>query len=116
MGIDLHPEAQAEFIEAASYYEERVPGLGEKFVDELESLEALLAANPEIGASMERPFRQLLFRRFPLFLNLHDRKREALGFGGCASPAAAGLLAGSRGTLTCYSNRRARHANRWQAA
>jgi len=31
MDIELHPEADAELIEAAVFYESRVDGLGERF-------------------------------------------------------------------------------------
>ena len=32
MRYEFHPEAEAEFIEAATYYERNVPGLGERSV------------------------------------------------------------------------------------
>ena len=31
MKLEFHPEAELELIEAAAYYELRVPGLGERF-------------------------------------------------------------------------------------
>jgi len=43
MRYEFHPEAEAEFIEAAAYYERSVPGLGERFGAEVRgTLELLL--------------------------------------------------------------------------
>ena len=32
----FHPEAEAEFLHAASFYENKSTGLGQRFVDEIE--------------------------------------------------------------------------------
>jgi toxin ParE1/3/4 len=68
MDIEFHPEAEEEFIEAARFYETRVPGLGSRFIDELEALEALLKGRPEIGAQIDAMFRRAVFRKFPFSL------------------------------------------------
>jgi hypothetical protein len=34
--VRLHPEALAEYAEAVGFYEERVPGLGHEFFDEVQ--------------------------------------------------------------------------------
>jgi plasmid stabilization system protein ParE len=68
MDIEFHPEAEEEFIEAAAYYEARVPGLGSRFIDELETLEALLVERPGIGEPIDALFRRAVFRRFPFSL------------------------------------------------
>ena len=68
MEIEFHPEAENEFIEASRRYETKVPGLGDKFINELEGLQALLIQNPRIGAHIGDPFRRVVFRRFPFSL------------------------------------------------
>lgn len=35
MRLELAPPAEAEMIAAARYYEDRAPGLGERFLDEV---------------------------------------------------------------------------------
>jgi plasmid stabilization system protein ParE len=65
MEIELHPEAELEFIESSAYYESRVLGLGEKFINELEGIKLVLLSNPRIGAPVNHIFRKALFRRFP---------------------------------------------------
>jgi plasmid stabilization system protein ParE len=68
MAIEFHPEAEEEFIEAAQYYEARVPGIGSRFIDELEALEALLTERPAIGEQIDENFRRVVFRKFPFSL------------------------------------------------
>jgi hypothetical protein len=36
MRLIYHPDAEAELLEAVRYYEERLPGLGERFLHEFE--------------------------------------------------------------------------------
>lgn len=69
MKVEIHPEAEREFIEASRYYEARVPGLGEAFVSELEQLKNLLSRYPELGSnSTANNLRRLTFPRFPYSL------------------------------------------------
>ncbi len=68
MGIEFHPEAEEEFIEAAQYYEARVSGLGSRFIDELEALVALLTERPAIGEQIDGKFRRTVFQKFPFSL------------------------------------------------
>jgi hypothetical protein len=39
--LEFHPEAEQEFLEAISYYEAEVPGLGERFEAEMQRASAL---------------------------------------------------------------------------
>ena len=68
MDIELHPEAELEFVEASQRYESRVPGLGTRFIDEFEGLRDLLREHPEIGVRITKPFRRAVFRTFPFSL------------------------------------------------
>jgi hypothetical protein len=36
MNYEFHPEAEIELLDAAAHYEAEVPGLGERFADEVE--------------------------------------------------------------------------------
>ena len=65
MEIELHPEADLEFIEASRRYESKVPGLGVSFIDEFEGLKDLLGQHPEIGVRITKTFRRAVFRKFP---------------------------------------------------
>jgi hypothetical protein len=51
-----HPDAEAELIESARFYEQRVPSLGGQFLD---------AAELAIGAILEVGVRRYLMPRFP---------------------------------------------------
>lgn len=68
MKIELHPDAEQEFIEASQYYEVRASGLGEAFISELEYLKNLLSHYPELGSSTADNLRRLTFPRFPYSL------------------------------------------------
>jgi toxin ParE1/3/4 len=59
------PLAREELIEAASFYEARVPGLGAAFLDDVDRSIEVLCESPQIGAAAGRTFRKLLLRRFP---------------------------------------------------
>ena len=50
MKYEFHPEAEDEFLEAAAHYESEVPGLGDRFGDEVERVVSLLLEHPELGA------------------------------------------------------------------
>lgn len=52
MNYEFHLEAELEVLEAAARYESEVPGLGERFGDELERVIQLLLENPQLGAPM----------------------------------------------------------------
>ena len=68
MKSEFHPEAEQEFIEASVFYESRVPGLGERFIAEVERAAELLTERPEIGQRIDQVFRRMVLRRFPYLL------------------------------------------------
>ncbi len=65
MVVRLHPEALAEYAEAVGFYEERAPGLGREFYDEVERVLRLIEANPALGSPFDGPYRRAFCRRFP---------------------------------------------------
>jgi plasmid stabilization system protein ParE len=64
----FHPEAEPEFIEAAARYEEKVPGLGKRFSDEVHRAIDLLLDNPQLGSPLNRDLRYFVLRRFPFLI------------------------------------------------
>jgi plasmid stabilization system protein ParE len=61
----FHPEADAEYAEAARFYTEIQPELGGRFFDEIESAIATVCAHPRQFHEFEPPVRRCLARRFP---------------------------------------------------
>jgi len=65
MRLEFHPEAESELIEAAVYYDEQVPGLGERFESEIRHATDLLLDQPEIGLPVDPDLRKFILTRFP---------------------------------------------------
>jgi plasmid stabilization system protein ParE len=65
MNYELHPEAELELLDAAARYESEIPGLGERFADEVERVVELLLERPELGARVAGEIRHLVLHRFP---------------------------------------------------
>ena len=65
MRVIHHPHAEAELIEAARYYEARVPALGAQFLDAVSSAVADIVAAPARWRPIEADVRRYLMRRFP---------------------------------------------------
>jgi toxin ParE1/3/4 len=68
MRYEFHPEAEAEFIEAATYYERNVPGLGERFGNEVRRTIELLLDYPVLGLLIDANLRKVILSRFPYYL------------------------------------------------
>ena len=68
MKLEFHPEAEKEFLEAVSYYEAQVAGLGGRFEAELRTAAALLLEYAEIGPLVDTHLRKLVLDRFPYYL------------------------------------------------
>lgn len=65
MRVEFHPEALSEFQEAAQYYATQQPGLGLRFVEQVEGVINSLADHPETYAVFEQDVRRCLTKRFP---------------------------------------------------
>lgn len=46
----FHPDAEVELAAQAHYYDERSPGLGQRFADEVQAAIELAASLPRIGS------------------------------------------------------------------
>jgi hypothetical protein len=49
MRLEVHSEARAEFLQAVSFYDAQVPGLGFRFITEIERCHKVLLETPLIG-------------------------------------------------------------------
>ena len=58
-------EAQDEFLEQISYYEEQQKGLGDRFRESVEAATALASAHPKLGSSWKLRTRRVFPRGFP---------------------------------------------------
>ncbi len=72
----LRPEAEADALEAYRWYSEQLPGLGERFIAEVENALELIRANPEAHRKLHREFRRVLTNRFPyaIFYAIRDSR------------------------------------------
>lgn len=76
--LDFHPVVRDEIDAAHDWYEQRQPGLGGDFLDEVERVLAEIAANPGRFGFAEADVREGLLRRFPYAISyrvLPDRIR-----------------------------------------
>lgn len=65
MNFSFHPDAEREFDAAVSYYEERQPGLGVEFAEEVYAAILRILRYPEAWAALSRNTRRCLTNRFP---------------------------------------------------
>jgi plasmid stabilization system protein ParE len=65
MRLIYHPEAEAELVEAAAFYEARSPELGERFLREFDMAVAELQTSPGLWPVVEVDLRCYTIRRFP---------------------------------------------------
>lgn len=81
MRLDFHPEAVTELRSAAFWYDERRAGLGDEFIDEVNSLGRQIAESPATyaawpGLSASNPtIRRALLDRFPYAIAFEVREQ-----------------------------------------
>lgn len=63
--VIFHPEAEAELLGAAEFYEARRSGLGLEFVAEVQRATHALLNFPTLGHRFSKRLRRILTRRFP---------------------------------------------------
>jgi len=68
MRLIYHPDAEAELIEAAQFYEGRVPQLGAHFLDAADHAVSLILHAPARWRVIEADVRRYGMRRFPYFI------------------------------------------------
>ena len=68
MKAEFHPAASEEIVETAVFYDNEVPGLGDRFISEVERVVELLREQQQIGQQIEKEFRRIVLARFPYSL------------------------------------------------
>jgi plasmid stabilization system protein ParE len=77
MEVSFHRLAERELNEAAAYYEGEKPGLGARFLREVDRCIDSLLKHPEAGAIVIEAVRRRLVRRFPYAI-LYSIKPEVV--------------------------------------
>jgi toxin ParE1/3/4 len=65
LAVIYHPEAQAEVIEAAKFYNDRVPGLGADLLREIDRAVVRILQTPTRWRTIEEDIRRYYIERFP---------------------------------------------------
>lgn len=63
--VRIREEAEADLADAAAWYENQWPGLGDAFLAEIEAAPERLANNPQQYPVVHRQTRRALIHRFP---------------------------------------------------
>ena len=63
--VRFHAEAETELLGEAKYYDDCSPGLGVRFVQEVQAAVALASAFPEIGSPYKYGTRRVFPKKFP---------------------------------------------------
>ena len=74
----FHPDARAELLDAATYYEERADQLGGQFIDEAHRVVDLLVGSPGLGAPVtgQPGLRRWRLRRFPYYVVYREQGEQ----------------------------------------
>jgi toxin ParE1/3/4 len=82
MSLPIHfrPKAEQDVAEAGTWYEEQQPGLGARFLSQLEATLERVVDNPQMYPVVEEDIRSCGLRRFPyiLYYRLLDDRIEVL--------------------------------------
>lgn len=68
-----HPEAEAELMEAAQFYNRQRPGLGGEFADAVDAAVAVMAERPGRFRLLEDGVRRCLLKRFPYSILFREK-------------------------------------------
>jgi plasmid stabilization system protein ParE len=66
--VVFRPEARTELLDAQTWYEDRVPGLGRQFSLAVDAAVSAILRYPEAGPVVHESYRQCVLRRFPYSL------------------------------------------------
>ena len=74
MTYEFHPAAEAEFLESVGFYESKVKGLGQAFIDEFEATLNLICGAPQQRkVECEPDIRRAQLQRFPYTLIYREK-------------------------------------------
>ncbi|MBI5483466.1 MAG: type II toxin-antitoxin system RelE/ParE family toxin [Deltaproteobacteria bacterium] len=63
--VTFHEDARAELAEASHYYEDRVPGLGQALIDDVEKAVSEIVVHPNACGRVSKNLRRKVLNRFP---------------------------------------------------
>jgi hypothetical protein len=75
--VIFHPEADAEMVAAAEFYDAKNAGLGRDFIAEVERATRALLVHSRIGHRFSRRLRRVLVQRFPYGLLYRSKASES---------------------------------------
>ncbi|MDZ4148067.1 MAG: type II toxin-antitoxin system RelE/ParE family toxin [Flavobacteriaceae bacterium] len=76
--LEVKDEANVEIIEAYLYYEEKRIGLGEEFLEHLDTYFDRITANPKHFPQKREPYREAFIKRFPFLVIYEISKRKVI--------------------------------------
>lgn len=74
--LELKEYAKVEIIEAYFYYEEKRTGLGEEFLEHLDTYFERIVANPKHFPQKRKPYREAFIKRFPFLIIYEIEKKQ----------------------------------------
>lgn len=78
MTLRFRPEAEDEYLQAVSWYEDQREGLGHEFIQAVESTLDFIEENPEMYPVIRGELRRALLRRFPFALLYRVREQDII--------------------------------------
>ena len=75
--LEFKDEANIEIIEAYLYYEEKRSGLGEEFLEHLDTYFDRITKNPKHFPQKRKPYREAFIKRFP-FLIIYEIIKQTI--------------------------------------
>lgn len=74
--LKYHPDVFDELNDAYNWYEDKVSGLGEDFIEELENAFSLIKTMPKTWPILSNNFRRFLLKRFPYGIIYEIREND----------------------------------------
>lgn len=71
--VKFHPRAEAEMVEAATYYETQQSGLGRRFLAAVQEAVNRIVVNPHLYPVVELDVRRCLTKTFPFGVLFRER-------------------------------------------
>ena len=81
--VELHPSVQDDLSEALKWYDEKVPGLGKRFINAVDERFHELSSHPERYPKQKGEFRQVSTKVFPYLIIYEILTKEKVVFISC---------------------------------
>jgi len=78
--VILHPEAEKEYLSSYLWYEERLPGLGERFAQTIDATIRHISHHPFHYPEKKKNYHEALTKTFPFLIiyKVDPKKRKSL--------------------------------------